>query len=685
MRRHWAWLSGCVVILSACSNPEEAAEKALTSAQADWANARKNLDPQKRASALQKIIADVENVGEKYNKTQLGQAVVAGRAAGGVSISDMKREHDRIAERASCYAKPSVECLEPFASSGYKYQSANAGSAENAVQTAAKLVCEKNFSEAETALQNLKINRPVYAANLVQVALAGAQCDKPEAVKAAATAWLEAEPSQGASRVSALQQLLNNEGLRDSWPILLPELEKAATDLPENQAAGVDLTLSARYAALGDADTALAKFRRVTDELGYTVDINTRLEVVSSLIATGHADAGLSLFDGQPNNENLRMGALHFATQELGGRLGVVRPDGAATANVPYNKDLTEFFAPVTADDRKRENAIAADIEAKLDEFVAGRQPNGQYLGMSGVDAAYARLALIQQKLGDSNKANALVEKSAHARQAMSPTGAYRADAQTYAAEYEVLVALGQSDADKAAALLPQVAPTGNDIAELVLRALAKAGKAEEALTLATQINRAGANMYQTLINELGSSGHVAEAEQVLNAFPGDSSTKSAIAWGLVENAAAAGKMKEVEKLAESYSLLDVPAYKLRMVELRADQAIAKNDRKKAEAEIREMFSIGEEFDKMAAAERASAFYAENAARKAFGAGYIDLGVELYNSASHKDQRPFFDAFSKNTNRPDYPRILMTAHDNLQGEELSYVIDAAIRGLNGET
>jgi tetratricopeptide (TPR) repeat protein len=451
-----------------------------------------------------------------------------------------------------------------------------------------------------------------------------------------------------------------------------------------NQTAGVDLTLASRYAALGDADAALAKFNHVTQELGFSVDVNTRLEVAAALLAGGHAEQGMGLAAGQPNPDNLRSAILHYATQELGGRLGVVRPEGAPSANLRPNDDLTEFFAPVSADIRKRDGAAADQIEAELDAFVAASEPNGQYLGMAGADAAYARLALIQQKLGDPGKANALVDKAEASRRSMSRPDSFNPEAQNYAAEFEALVAIGQGDADKAAALLPRIQPVGNDMTELVLKALAQKGEAEKALTLASQTNRAGANTYQMLINELGANGHVKKAEQVLNAFPGDATTKSAMAWALVEKAAQAGEMKDAEKIAETYSLLTVPAYKLRMTQLKADEAIKRKDRGKAEAAIREMFAMGDEFDKMAAAERSTAYYAQNAAAKAFEAGYVDLGIELYQAASNKDQRPFFQAFSENAKPSDFPKVLMTAHDNVRGEELGYVIDAAIRSLKDE-
>ncbi|HNS86091.1 MAG TPA: hypothetical protein PKH09_04240 [Parvularculaceae bacterium] len=683
MHQRFIFSAACAVLLAACADAEKSAEKALTTAQADWTDAQNNLDPKKRVDAYKKIIGDVERAGEKYKKTQAGQAIAAGRSAAGVSITAMKGEYERLADRASCYAKPTVDCLEPFASSGYKYQSANAGGAGNAAQIAAGLVCEKNFAAAENALEDLKINKPAYAASLTQVALAASGCEKPDAVKQAMSAYIAAEPSTGAQRVAALQSVVGEASLREAWPLLLPELEKAAEALPANQSAGVDLTLAARYAALGDAEKALAKFNHVTEELGYSVDTTTRINVAAALLAGGFGDAAYSLTVNQPNTDNLQITIIHYAIQELGGRLGVIRAAGVPNANVPVSGGLTDFFAPPSPDVKKRENEISDQIEAKLDQFVAARQPNGQYLGLGGADAAYGRLALIQQKLGDSAKANALIEKAERARQTMLPPGAYNPDAPSYAGEFEVLTAIGQGDPEKAASWLPRVTPAGNDVAKQVLIALARAGKAEEALTLASQINRADPNMYQTLINELGENGHVKEAEQVLKAFTGDASARSAIAWGLVEKAATAGKMKEAEKIAETYSLLDIPAYKLRMIELNADAAIAKKDRKKAETAIRDMFALGDEFDKMAAAERTSSQFAQNAARKAFSAGYIDLGVELYNAASNKDQKPFFDAFTENTNRGDFPKVLMLAHDNLRGEELGYVIDAAIRGLKG--
>ncbi len=66
----------------------------------------------------------------------------------------------------------------------------------------------------------------------------------------------------------------------------------------------------------------------------------------------------------------------------------------------------------------------------------------------------------------------------------------------------------------------------------------------------------------------------------------------------------------------------------------------------------------------------------------AVAAGRTVGGVS--RAASIKDQRPFFAAFSEDSKPSDFPKVLMAAHDALGGEALGYVIDAAIRRLDGE-
>ena len=669
-----------VLLLIGCADPEKSAQQSVAEVKADWEQAHTNLDPKQRLKAYQSAIESLQDIAKEYDETQAGQALAAGRSVDGLSQASMQSEYDRLAERADCYEKPTVQCLTPFASSGFRNSSA--GSADNAAQEAIRLVCEQNFEKADTALEPLKINRPVYAANLVQVALQAAQCNKPDEMKAAIAAYMSAEPAQGAQRIGQLMSILNTDALRPAWPEVLVVVEKEAplAGLDPGSAAGNDLTLAEVYAEGGNTEAALAKFNHVTRELGYTVDINTRRQLASALMAGGNAAAGMEILSTE-NVRNISLIALYYATAKVGGRLGIIRPEGTANANTPYDGNLTPYFAPVDSQTRQAESVIAAQIEAELDKFAAPLPPSAEWMGSSSPDTIYAMLALIQQKLGAPDKASALVKKSEDARVRLSPPGSNPPDSQTPATEFQLLVALGQGDPDRAAALLPRVQPVGTDPTTLVLMALAGKGEAEKALTLASQMNRASGQTYEMLINELGTHGHADKAEAVLNAFPGSDDIRLAMAWGLVVRAAQAGDMKSAASMATKYKLLDAPARRFQMAALKAQAAVASSDRAEAEKLIREMFALGQEIDTAAGQGGGRGDFAQNAATQAFQAGYIDLGLELYQAASNKDQRPLFAAFSENADPSKFPEVLMVAHDNLRGDEMSYVVDAALRRL----
>lgn len=673
------------LLLSGCSDPEKAAEKALTEAQADWIDAKKSLDPKKRAAAYQRVIKDVNAIASKYKKTQAGQGISAGRTVSGLSLPTMQREYDRLAERADCYASPTVDCLGAFASDGYKYQQSNAGGAGgNALQVANEAVCKSGFKAAADALENMKINRPVYASNLIQVALSADKCDRPKDVVSAVEAYLAVEPSQGMQRANALLSLLNTEGLKAAWPTVIEDLEQVNQSLPPSQSAGIDMALAVHLAEMGEANQAMAKYHRVTDELGFQVNSTTRLELTNALVASGAIELGMSLYEDSRKWDNMAFSAIHLGTQKLGGRLGIIRAAGSPNVDMGPGGDLKDLFAPVSDEVRARESIIAESLEAGLDKYVAFQEPKGYYLGGNSPDSSYARLAFIWQKMGDPGRANALIEKSLKTREALSSPGSYDPSQPNYGGEYMVMTALAQGDTDKAAALLPTVMRSGNDIQMAVLRSLARSGDAEKMLVLANQFNRTTANNYQVYVRDLGEGGHIKKAEQVLNSFPGSANSRAALAWGLVEMAAEAGKIGEAESLVETYSLLDIPAYRIRLAELRATDAIKNNQKGKAEKAIRDYFAIGQEFDERARQDGVKGMYSQEAARTAFSAGYTDLGIELYTLAPSRDQRPLFAAFSEATKRSDYPKILMTAHDNLSGDPMSYVVDAAIRGLKGD-
>ncbi|MGE0410335.1 MAG: hypothetical protein AB7P23_13895, partial [Amphiplicatus sp.] len=668
---------GGASLLVACGNPEKSAEKAAAKAEADWAGARDSLDPQKRLKAYDAVIKDVETIGKKYPKTNIGAAIAIGRSVGGVSISTMKMQRDALAPRADCYAKPRAECLRPFASASFRESGGAAAAPENAQVAAQKLICEKNFAAADKALDNFKINKPAYAAQLVQVALAAEDCGKPDEVKVAIGAWQAAEPSQGASRVKAVLSILSNEQLKPGWPALLGELEQsiASGALDPNTAANATLTLAVRYAELGDAKAALAKYSYFTDTLNYQADWQSKLSLAANLILAGAPAEGLAIVANN-NQKSFSVIALHQSAAELGRGVGVIPSNTGAALPSLYNvKSIDEFMAPLNGADKARYAAGAAVVEAEMDKLAPVVAVQDSAIGMSGLDCTYGVLALVHQKLGAPDKATAALQKGLALRQALLAPGAQNVGLD-YFAQYQTLLALAQGDID-AAATVSQAINNRNDTTRLIVRSLAVKGEAEKALTLASQLgNGDNRGAYQHIIEGLIEAGKLDKAEEVINAFPGDMRTKNGFTWLLVNKAADEGDAKRAQAIADKAGLLSGPADRFRLLTVSLNNEKVAGDRRKAEPIIREIFMLGEEIDKNGGGGGYENYYAQNAAWQAFHNGYSDLGVELYKAASKKDQRPLFEAFSDKMKEKDFTEIFMLAQDNLSGEPLGYVIDA---------
>ena len=146
------------------------------------------------------------------------------------------------------------------------------------------------------------------------------------------------------------------------------------------------------------------------------------------------------------------------------------------------------------------------------------------------------------------------------------------------------------------------------------------------------------------------------------------------------------GDASGAEDFAKQHGLTDAPRDRLRLLYTLMDPKKIAGDRKQAEPILREMFSIAQEMDK--AGSGSSSYYgqadnyrAEQVATQAFSNGYTDLGIELYEAAANKDQRPLLHAFSDNMKPSDMTPVLMLAQVNLSGQPLQYVIDAGIRHL----
>lgn len=667
--------------VAACGNPEKSAEKAIEKASADWAAARDDLDPQKRVKSYDSVIKAVEDVGKKYKKTPYGMAVANGGSAGGVSITAMKAERDALDARAKCYADPTAECLRPFASSSYRDNAGYENSPEAAFGRSQELVCDKNFAAADQSLESFKINRALYAQQLMQIALAAAQCDKPEEVKAAVAAYIQAEPAQGPERMSALLSILATDALEPAWPPVLSQFETilASGALDQQSAANIALTMAVDYAKLGDSEKALAKYAYFTETLGYQADWQSKLNLASNLIIAGHAAEGLKVVETNGQKTFLII-PLHEAAEEVALRLGLVRT-GTGVPEFTGVADIKDYMAPVDGATKARYAPAADAIEAEIDKLAPAVIVQDGAIGPSGLDTAYGILALIHQKLGDSGKASGAINKAVGIRAKLLAPGAEGVGEEDIA-EYQSALALAQGKPEEAASYA-KVVRVRHEHSRLIMKEIARTGDAEKALAVANELGAASNwNQYSVLVEGLVESGKIDKAEAVINAYPGNPDEKKAFQWLIVQKLAAEGDAKGAQEAANKYSLLNTPADRMRLATNLLNSQKVAGDRKKAEPVIREIFAIGEELDKSG---NYNDYVAQNAAAQAFQHGYTDLGVELYKAASKKDQRPLFAAFSDEAKPKELTPIFMLAQDNLAGEELGYVIDAGIRKLEKQS
>jgi hypothetical protein len=450
-----------------------------------------------------------------------------------------------------------------------------------------------------------------------------------------------------------------------------------------NDAATVALTMAVRYAEIGDTRAAMAKYAYFTDTLNYEADMQSKQELAAALIMAGAPEQGHGILASY-NMRQLSVIAVHQAAAALGRLLRVVG-EGAAQPQLFNVKDVRDYFAPVDAAQKARFTAAAATIEAELDKLapVVGIRENA--IGLGGLDVAYGVLAMVQQRLGDAAKATALIDKGIAVRSRVLTGGAENVAIENFA-PFQALLALGQGRPAEAAqhALKFNV---HHDYVRLILKSASASMKVEDLLTLAAQAepNNPRAS-YTNIIESLIDSGRLDEAETVIGAYAGNADEKRAFQWRLLNQAASAGDMRLAEAVAAKYSLVNGPEDRLRVLGAALSSEKIGGDRGDAEPLIREIFDIGQQLDSRDGGvfDRNTQMIAQNAAWHAFHNGYTDLGLELYKAAARKDQRPLFEAFNDKVDEGDYTAILMTAHDNVSGERLGYVIDAAIRHLGKE-
>lgn len=668
--------------VTACSNPDEAARAALTEAGGEWREAFAVQDPADRVAVYDDVIATVRSIAEDYPETADGRAIATGIGiVDGLSVERMQGVRDQLAARAACYSKPTVACLTPFASRNTQ-EAANDDSAEAVFAAAREAVCAKGFAAADAELAQFKINRPVYSQELIQVALAAAACNKPQEIKAAIDAYRAAEPATGGNRASALLSILSTPDLEPAWASVLSELDAAlqSRQLGGDDAATVALTMAVRYAEIGDTRAALVKYAYFTDTLNYEADMGSKQELAAALIMAGAPAQGHGVLASY-NMPQLSVIAVHQAAAALGRLLRVVG-DGAAQPQLYNVKDIRDYFAPVDAAQKARYAAAAATIEAEADKLAPAVGIRDNAIGLGGLDTAYGLLAMVRQRLGEADKATALMGKALAVRGRLLQAGAERVGIE-YVAPFATLLALGQGKHAEAAQHSLDF-NVRHDYVRLILKSASSAMKVEDLLTLAAQVEPNNArSSYTNIIESLIDSGRLDEAETVIAAYAGNADEKRAFQWRLLNQAASSGDLRRAEAVASKYALINGPEDRLRVLATALGSEKIGGDRGDAEPLIREFFDLGRQLDARDGGvfDRNTQMIAQNAAWHAFYNGYTDLGLELYRAAERKDQRPLFEAFNDKVKASNYTAILMTAHDSLSGEQLGYVIDAAIRHL----
>lgn len=670
-----------VLSLAACGNPEKSAQSDIQKAHKAWLAEADDMNPAQRLKNYNQIIGEVEKVGKDYPGTTYGKAILANRSIDGVSLSDMKRARDALAPRAACYANPTVDCLRPFSSHPNGVTAARGSSSGGVLAQAQQLVCSSGFAAADHALNDLKINRPAYTRDLIQVALAAAKCSKPAAVKSAMTVYLAAIPRQGGNRLGALMSILATDNLKPAWPAAIQELEGdlKAPGIPRNQAAGIAAALTVSYAKNGDLKGALAKYHYLTDTLRYQLDTNSKKEFRQQLILHGDADEGLKYVD-VPGNLFTSVVALSHAAAVMGGQLKLT--DGFTGLPPSTNHGTGDLYkAPVAASEKDYYVKAADSIETALDKLAP--QVDRSAIKLPGIDLTYGIVALVRQKLGQSDKATAALKKGEAIRTRLLG----RSDASPnldYFSEYETTLALAQNKPDDAV-LHVGATKSAYNYEQWIVTSFTRDGKVEKALTYIGNLQRPNGNDYTYIIDTLAQAGKFDQAEQVVRAIPGGASRQAGYYWKFVYKMAADGDQSGAEAYAKKHNLAQSPGDQFILLRRLAESKKIGGDRKQAEPILRKMFSIAQEIDKNPAHYRGQArfnqYTAQAVAEIAFKSGYTDLGIEFYRAAAHKDQRPLLAAFSDGMKPDAMGPLLMLAQDNVQGQRLQYVVDAAIRHL----
>lgn len=677
---------GLLVTLSACGDPQQAAQDSLQKIAASFQQEKSDLDPQKQLAAYQQMVTDVQAITKDYGESATGKALAAGQSVNGISVAGLTKLRDDIAQRAPCYASPTSECLQPYSHhpSGAAKQASGAASPSGA--RAVDQICTEGFAAADKSLEGIKINKPAYAKEVIQLGLAAGQCDRPDDVKAAVKAFLTVYPGEGDQQVNSFLSLLATPGLKAAWPMVVDQLEKGlqSGQYSKNTTATVTLNLAVDYANIGDNKKALEKYSYFTDTLHYEADLTTQQRLSAAIIANGDVDAGLKIVGGSTNQDIMAV-AMNQGISALATKLGLFGPSGTSSLPLDSHTDMDVYMSPVPSDAKPAVESAAQALEAQVDKMAPTVKRSNQTVGLIGLDRDYVLLALIHQKTGQPEQASASLKKGQAYRTRVLGQPEGNPDYPSIAAPSAVIL-IAQGDYPQAAHMVQAGKLSSDAYGSLLMKAVGRTMNAEQALDIANTISqqRDLYASYFDVIPEMAKAGHMDDINKLIAAWSGNPAQKKNFYEQVLDGLVAGGDADAARKYAQEQHLTDDPLGRLRLdAQLMKIPAVA-GVQAKAEPLIREMFQIGQELDRGQGVGHVGGtdrMIAQNAAAAAFRNGYIDLGIELYRAADNKDQRPLLAAFEGKISPQDTTRVLMLANNQLSEDRAKTVVDHAIHAL----
>ncbi|MEM8981730.1 MAG: hypothetical protein AAGC71_01795 [Pseudomonadota bacterium] len=668
----------CSLALAGCggdpiANSIDAVEKIAKR----WQAAKEIDAPDKRLAEYRDILVDLKKVPERYPETPTGQRLATGGDVGSVSIKRFEARTERLAERATCYAEPSADCLIPFTSDLFDKKD------QRREQSARDLICSQGLEAALAAMESKRINRRLYADELIQLGFAAARCGQPSRVNATIAAYIDAEPLTMAERALKITQVVATVDLKPGWPPAIDELERllAVAGIDANTKATVALTLLNAHSQLNQPEEAIAKLKFVSDELGFTV--SNANETAARLIGAGAVTEGLSLARGAVSQSRFAdqsaLSSVWTATKYLVANLGIETNGTLSVASVVRNDNLAELLAKPEQSAAAATSVTITKITRVLDEFDPSLWSKDGLRKTQASDA-YARIGLLHRKLGNADAAASAFDKAdnivATAGQRGTPS------------LYRFLVAMADKDIDTMRSIALAIDGYNNPYIDPYIRAAVAANDIEQAIETmaAASPQDAGARFYRTLVQAMIESDKLERLEEVIDAAPQDQRSKAQHASNAIQALSKAGMPARIESLAARYQ----PNRNAREQEILTEALIqahanAGND-SEAKALIDTMFTAGFAADASASQFDRQKFMAQNAATQAFRVGLFDYGLALYRQAERRNAMPLTTAVALGSpSAAQLTQILMVAHDYTSPADEEAVVGSVVSYLREQS